>query len=142
MDRLRYLLVLAACVAVTLPLEAGLGARVYRRPRRLLAVLTPVVALFVLWDLAATTRGHWWFSGRYTTGVALLGLPVEEWLFFLVVPLCALLTFEVLAHAPAVLGRAPAPPRPVPNRGRADLAGPQVLKSRDGGDTAGGWRRG
>jgi len=26
--------------------------------------------------------------------VRLLGLPVEEWLFFLVVPLCGLLTYE------------------------------------------------
>ncbi len=113
MDRLRYLLVLAACLAVTLPLEAGLGARVYRRPRRLLATLAPVVALFVLGDLAATARGHWWFSPRYTTGLTLLGLPVEEWLFFLVVPLCALLTFEVLSRGQAVLGLT-ATPTPIP----------------------------
>ncbi|BCJ77485.1 hypothetical protein CS0771_70290 [Catellatospora sp. IY07-71] len=113
MDRLRYLLVLAACLAVTLPLEAGLGARVYRRPRRLLATLAPVVAVFVLWDLAATARGHWWFSPRYTTGATLLGLPVEEWLFFLVVPLCALLTFEVLTRGPAALGLT-ATPTPIP----------------------------
>ncbi|MEV4415273.1 lycopene cyclase domain-containing protein [Catellatospora sp. NPDC049609] len=105
MDRLRYLLVLAACLAVTLPLEAVLGARVYRRPRRLLAALAPVLAVFVLWDLVATARGHWWFSPRYTTGATLLGLPVEEWLFFLVVPLCALLTFEVLGRGPAVRRR-------------------------------------
>lgn len=115
MDALRYLLVLAACLAVTLPLEAALGARVYRRPYRLLRTLAPVVVLFGLWDLAATARGHWWFSPRYTTGVTLLGLPVEEWLFFLVVPLCALLTFEVLGRGPIL--RTPTPtPIPLPAR--------------------------
>ncbi|MDI1462963.1 lycopene cyclase domain-containing protein [Catellatospora sp. KI3] len=109
MDPLRYLLILLACLAVTLPLELLLGARVYRRPRRLLAALAPVVALFVLWDLAAVARGHWWFDPRYTTGVRLLGLPVEEWLFFVVVPLCALLTYEVLGRTRHLLrlGRGP-----------------------------------
>lgn len=106
MDALRYLLILAACVAVTLPLEPVLGARVYRQPRRLLATLVPVVAVFALWDLVAVARGHWWFSPRYTTGVTLAGLPLEEWLFFLVVPLCALLTFEVLGQGPRLLRRA------------------------------------
>ncbi|MEV0454141.1 lycopene cyclase domain-containing protein [Catellatospora methionotrophica] len=106
MDPLRYLLILAACVAVTLPLELILGARVYRQPRRLLLALAPVVAVFALWDLIAVARGHWWFSERYTTGVILAGLPLEEWLFFLVVPLCALLTFEVLGRGPQLLRRA------------------------------------
>lgn len=97
-DSLRYLLILAACLAVTLPLELLLGARVYRRPRLLSATLAPVVALFALWDLIAVSRSHWWFSQHYTLGVHALGLPVEEWLFFLVVPVCALLTFEVLGR--------------------------------------------
>ncbi|HMC68522.1 MAG TPA: lycopene cyclase domain-containing protein, partial [Mycobacteriales bacterium] len=36
-----YLLVLLACVVITLPLELVLGVRVYRRPRRLLLTLAP-----------------------------------------------------------------------------------------------------
>ncbi len=96
MGSLRYLLLLVACLAITLPLELVLGVRVYRRPRRLLATVLPVAAVFVAWDLVATTRGHWWFSERYTVGVRLLGLPIEEWLFFFVVPLCALLTYEAI----------------------------------------------
>jgi lycopene beta-cyclase len=102
MDSWQYLLVLGLCVAVTLPLELIGGARVYRRPRALLATLTPVVAVFAGWDLLAVRRGDWWFSARYTLGLRVVSLPVEEWLFFLVVPVCALLTYEVLgrgAHA-------------------------------------------
>ncbi len=98
MGHLRYLAVLAACVAVTLPLELVLGARVYRRPKRLLATVVPVAAVFLAWDLVATARGTWWFSDRWTIGVRLLGLPVEEWLFFVVVPVCALLTFEAVGR--------------------------------------------
>ena len=33
MDRWQYLILLGACVAITLPLEFGIGARVYLGPR-------------------------------------------------------------------------------------------------------------
>ncbi len=98
MDAWQYLLVLLACVALTLPLEIVGGARVYRRPKALFLTLAPVVACFAGWDLIAVHRGEWWFSARYTLGLRLAGLPVEEWLFFAVVPVCALLTYEVLGH--------------------------------------------
>jgi lycopene beta-cyclase len=112
-DSWRYLAILAACVVVTLPLELVLGARVYRRPRRLAVVLLPVLAVFLVWDLVAAARGHWWFADRYVLGVRLLGLPIEEWLFFVVIPICALLTFEALGR-PLTRRRRP-PARSIPS---------------------------
>lgn len=95
MDRFQYLLLMGACVAVTLPLEFVFRARVYRRPRRLVRAITLPLAVFVVWDLIAIARGHWTFTERYVTGWELPGsLPVEEFVFFLVIPVCALLTFE------------------------------------------------
>ena len=95
MDRYQYLLLMAACAAVTLPLEFVFRARVYRRPRRLLRAMWLPVAAYVVWDLVAIARGHWSFDDRYVTGWELPGaLPVEELAFFVVIPLCALLTFE------------------------------------------------
>ncbi|MCP2322626.1 lycopene cyclase domain-containing protein [Hamadaea flava] len=96
MDRWQYAAVLAACVVITLPLEVILGARVYRRPARLALTLVPVVLVFAVWDLLAARRGHWWWSPDQVVGVHLAGLPIEELLFFLVVPICAVLTYEVL----------------------------------------------
>lgn len=96
MDRWHYLLVLAACLAITLPLELFLGVRVYRRLPLVVKTLVPVVVIFVAWDLLAYTSGHWWFDDRYILGPRLFGLPLEEWLFFLVVPLCALLAYEAV----------------------------------------------
>jgi lycopene beta-cyclase len=97
MDRYQYLLVMAACFLVTLPLEVVLGARVWRRPRRLLVALAPMVGVFLVWDAVAIARSHWDFSGRYTTGWTVpADIPVEELVFFVVIPVCALLTFEVV----------------------------------------------
>jgi lycopene cyclase domain-containing protein len=106
MDTWQNLLVLASCAAVTLPLEFAAGARVYRRPKALLATLAPVLAVFAGWDLIAVHHEEWWFSPRYTLGPRIAGLPVEEWLFFLVVPICALLTYEVLGRGADLRSRA------------------------------------
>jgi lycopene cyclase domain-containing protein len=98
-DRWQYLLVMAACVVLTLPLEIVLGARVWRRPRHLLVALVPPAVLFSVWDVLAISHHHWRYNPRYVTGLDLPGhLPIEEVVFFLVVPICALLTFEVVAR--------------------------------------------
>lgn len=97
MRHLAYLAVLAFCVAGTLPLEVWLGVRVYRQWRRLALTLLPVLVVFVAWDLYAIAAGHWSFDPAQTVGVRLPGrLPVEELLFFLVVPTCALLSYEAV----------------------------------------------
>jgi len=94
-DRYQYLLLMGGCAALTLPLELVFRAHVYRRWRRLLRTLWLPVAIYAVWDLIAIARGHWDFNRRYVTGWELPGgLPVEELAFFVVIPICALLTFE------------------------------------------------
>jgi lycopene beta-cyclase len=94
-DRFQYMMLMGACVLVTLPLEFVFDARVWRRPRRLAVALGPVLAVFVTWDLWATGSGTWGFDPDYTVGVTLPGgMPIEELVFFTVVPTCALLTLE------------------------------------------------
>ena len=94
--RAAYLVVLAVCLLGTLPLELVLHTRVYGRPRRLLLTLLPVVAVFVSWDVLAIRAGHWGYDPRQTTGVLLGNVPLEEVAFFLVIPVCAILTLEAV----------------------------------------------
>lgn len=101
---------MAGCLLVTLPLEAVLGARVWRRPGRAVRSLALPFAVFFAWDALAVARGHWSFDPRYVTGWRLpFGVPVEEAVFFVVVPLCGLLTYEavrrLLPRAAARAGR-------------------------------------
>jgi lycopene cyclase domain-containing protein len=90
---------MAGCLALTLPLEFVFSARVYRRPRRLLAAVLPPAVVFLAWDVVAIALDHWWFNPRYVTGWELPGsLPVEEVSFFVAIPLCTLLTYESVQH--------------------------------------------
>lgn len=94
-DRGQYLLVMAGCLVVTLPLEWIFSARVYRRPVRTARALAPVVVVFYLWDAFAIWRGHWFFAPEYVTGWRMpLDVPFDEFVFFVVVPLCLLLSYE------------------------------------------------
>lgn len=103
MDRWQYLILMAACLAVTAPLEL-LGARVYRQPLRLARAVLPVAAVFLVWDALAIAGGVWSYNPRYVTGVRLpFGIPIEEVVFFLVIPVCGVLTF---AAVEALLPRA------------------------------------
>lgn len=97
MRHLGYVGLLGLCILGTLPLELWLGVRVYRQWRRLLLTLLPVLAVFVSWDLYAIAAGHWDFDAGQTLGVVLPGgVPLEELLFFLVVPTCSVLALEAV----------------------------------------------
>ncbi len=95
-DRYQYLALMAACVLVTLPLEFLLRARVYRRPVRLALAMLPTLVVFVAWDMLGIARDHWSYSPRFTTGIMLGPMPLEELVFFLVIPVCGLLTYEAV----------------------------------------------
>ena len=97
MGQLTYLGLLAGCLVVTAPLELVLRVRVYARWRRLLLAILPEFAVFVVWVLYAIAQGHWNYSATRTTGVRLAGgIPVEEVLFFVVVPICSVLALEAV----------------------------------------------
>ncbi len=97
-----YLAVLGVCLVVTAPLELVLHVGVYRQVKRLVLTLTCTGAVFLAWDFAGAWLGHWDYVAGRITGVAAIGLPLEEYLFFAVVPLCGILGYEAVV---AVLER-------------------------------------
>jgi lycopene cyclase domain-containing protein len=96
MDRWQYVIVLGACLLITAPLE-WLGTGVYRKPLRAAFAVLPVAALFIVWDVVAIAGQVWTYNPRYVAGIELGALvPIEELLFFLVIPLCGLLTYAAV----------------------------------------------
>ena len=96
MEPFAYLLVLLGCLLGTAPLEIVLGTRVYARWRRLLLTLLPVLVVFLVWDVLAIRAGHWSYDAEQVTGITLGVLPLEELLFFIAIPICAVLTLEAV----------------------------------------------
>lgn len=98
----QYLILLGLCVAITAPLEL-FGPGVYRQPRRLAAAMLPVAAVFLVWDAVAIAARVWTYNSAYLTGVDIpWRVPIEEVLFFAVIPICGLLTYNAVT---AILSR-------------------------------------
>ncbi|WP_297593505.1 lycopene cyclase domain-containing protein [Mycobacterium sp.] len=96
-DRWQYLGVLAACLLITAPLETW-GPGVYRQWRRFLKAVLPVAAVFLVWDEIAIAAHVWTYDGAYLSGLSIpFRVPIEEVLFFLVIPACALLTYNAVS---------------------------------------------
>jgi len=93
-----YLILMAACVAITLPLEFLFKARVYRRPLLMLPAVGVVVVVFGLWDLLGIVRNHWTYNEEFITGIHIGPMPLEELVFFVVISLCALLSYEGVSY--------------------------------------------
>jgi lycopene cyclase domain-containing protein len=95
-----YLAVMAFILLGAGWLEVGLRTRVLRRWRRLLLSVIPVAVVFALWDIYAIASGHWWFDEALITGIRLPGdLPIDEVVFFVLVPVAAILTLEAVRSA-------------------------------------------
>ena len=105
MGQLAYLAVLLFVVSGSVWLEFALRTRVLQRIRRLALAILPVAALFVAWDAYAISREQWTFDRERVTGWLLpFDLPVEEVLFFFVIPVAAILTYEAVRSSTGWLG--------------------------------------
>jgi lycopene cyclase domain-containing protein len=91
-----YVAMLAFCLVGTLPLAALFGLDVLRRPARLALTVLLAGGPFLVWDLWATHVGQWSFDAAQTLPPRLLGLPLEEIAFFVVIPLVGVLTHEAV----------------------------------------------
>lgn len=76
-------------------LEIVFKTGVLRRFKRAALSILPISSLFLIWDGYAIAQGHWFFDRAQIVGIyGPFSIPLEEYLFFLVVPLAAILTLE------------------------------------------------
>jgi len=68
----------------------------YRNIRALLITIALIVVIFGSWDVLATFRGHWFFNPEGVWDMRLINLPLEEVLFFVVIPFCCIFTWEAI----------------------------------------------
>lgn len=78
-------------------LEIALKVSVLRRIKRTLFSILPVSTCFILWDGYAIANNHWNFDPEQIVGIfGPLNIPLEEYLFFLIIPIAAIMTIEAV----------------------------------------------
>ncbi len=91
-----YFIILAASLAGPLALSFDKKVAYYKKWKYLFpAILFPAL-FFLVWDELKTRNGVWSFSSEHTVGLKLSTLPIEEVLFFFIVPYCCVFVYECI----------------------------------------------
>ena len=76
-------------------LEIFLKVGVLARIKRALLAIWPIASIFIIWDAYAITSGHWHFDSKQIVGLfGPFKIPLEEFLFFIVIPIASIMTIE------------------------------------------------
>lgn len=91
-----YALILIGSLAGPLALSFDKKVAFFRKWKEVLMAGIVPALIFIIWDMYFTNQGVWWFSEQHISGIKLGNLPVEEVLFFFVVPFCCLFIYECI----------------------------------------------
>ncbi|MBM3281919.1 MAG: lycopene cyclase domain-containing protein [Candidatus Diapherotrites archaeon] len=66
-----------------------------REKRAVIFSLAATVIVFVSWDSWAVSRNHWWFGLENMLGIMLGNQPLEEIVFFAVIPFFGIVLWKI-----------------------------------------------
>jgi len=66
--------------------------------RPLISSIGLIVVIFGIWDIFAVYRGHWYFNPQGVWNFRIINLPIEEVLFFVIIPFCCIFTWETIKY--------------------------------------------
>jgi len=93
-----YLLVDLASLMIPLLLSFEKRINYVSKWKFLFPAILIVGIAFIIWDVLFHNLGIWSFNDEYLVGIRFFGLPLEEYLFFLIIPFSCLFIYEVLRY--------------------------------------------
>lgn len=91
-----YLLILGAALAGPFALSFDKKVAFYKKLKYVIPAMIFPAIFYIIWDSYFTGLGVWRFNRQYILGISSAGLPVEEILFFFVVPYCCVFIYECI----------------------------------------------
>ncbi len=106
MEKYGYVAMIAFTICGSFWLEVVFKVGGLRRWKRAFSSILPISALFIGWDAYAIKQGHWFFDRDQILGIfGPFGIPIEEYAFFIFVPMAALMTIEAVVKVKPHWGR-------------------------------------
>ena len=95
---INYLIIDLVIILFPLILSFKWKFQYYKYWKPLFGSIFVVGLIYIVWDAIVTYRGDWSFNYQYLQGTSFLGLPIEEILFFIVVPYSCIFIYENLLY--------------------------------------------
>ena len=89
-----YLIILLIILALAIYFEYKYHIHLYHSRKERLQVTFSIFVAAMTWDYFAVYRHHWIFPGNGLVGIRIFGLPIEEFLFFLIIPYIVLIVYK------------------------------------------------
>lgn len=97
MENLRYVFVLLFVSICAVGVNFGFKLQISKKLKLFLLTDSLILAVYLIWDFWAVSKGSWFFDANQILGIMIFGkLPVEEVLFFIIVPLMTVLSYLAL----------------------------------------------
>jgi len=96
LNQFTYLIILLASIAAPIGLSFDKRVQFYKNFKYIFPSILITAIFFWIWDIRFTSNQIWSFNPKYVMGADILGMPIEEWLFFMVIPYCCMFIYEVL----------------------------------------------
>ena len=93
-----YLYVLLLSLAYPLAQSFESRLKYATKWKALIPGLFITAAFFLVWDEIFTQRGVWGFNPDYLVGWYIGHMPIEEWMFFLIVPFASVFIYECVLY--------------------------------------------
>lgn len=98
---MKYLYLLLDIGSISIPLLYSIFEKKFHFIQYAKIAFTSIILVaipFLIWDAFFTRIGVWGFNETYHLSLTILGMPIEEWLFFICIPFACLFTHEVLKY--------------------------------------------
>ncbi|MDK2909294.1 MAG: hypothetical protein PWR20_861 [Bacteroidales bacterium] len=95
---LTYLLINLSVVLIPFLFSFDRKVAFYTRWKFVLPAIILGTIPFIAWDIWFAHEGYWGFTDSYILGTRFLGLPLEEWLFFLAIPYAGIFSYDVMNY--------------------------------------------
>lgn len=91
-----YITILALLLIISLYLENKYKIHLFSSKKERIIIPIIFFIIGVIWDSVAVANGHWYFNYDNLIGIKIGLLPLEEYLFFLILPYFLLTIYRVM----------------------------------------------
>ena len=95
---MEYLAILIIVFLVSMSLKLRYRIQLFKSVKEGLLVIISLFVIGALWDSYAILRGYWSFEEEFFIGIDIGVMPLEEYLFILIIPFLALVIYGIVTR--------------------------------------------